>query len=63
MQPADTLGAPARPWLAYRTLLSRATKRSQLCSGIYRNKASAEALPTTYNDCSTLYEVRTSSTA
>jgi long-chain acyl-CoA synthetase len=26
-------------------------------SGIYRNKASAEELPTTYNGCSTLYEL------
>lgn len=26
-------------------------------SGIYRNKASAEALPETYNGCATLYEL------
>lgn len=36
----------------------RAGSEGQLgVSGIYRNKASAEALPETYNGCATLYEL------
>lgn len=39
--------APAKP----------AAEGQPAVSGVYRNKASAEALPETYSGCSTLYEL------
>ncbi len=51
-------GSLPRSWTHCSPLLPPAAPSLRRnCSGIYRNKASAEELPTTYNGCSTLYEV------